>query len=283
MVDGGVVGEGLVGNLGDELAVVLHAHNVVGGDNANLGAVEAPLGEDVDDLLLAAFLSDEQHALLGFGQHDLVGGHTGLALGDEVELDAHAEFAARSHFAGGAGEAGGAHVLDAEDCSGLHGFEAGLEEQLLEEGVAHLDVGALLLGALGELLGGHGGAVDAIAAGLGSDIEDGISNPCRFCIKDLVFADEAEGEGVEERVSGVAGLETGFSAKVGDAEAVAVAGDAVGRRRWRPGGFWRSRLKRRRAVTAWVKQIPPLRCGMTTKGKQWRGRAASEGRSGGSP
>ena len=114
----------------------------------------------------AGFVGDEEHALLRFGEHDLVAGHAGFALGDAVEFDGEAEAAARAHLAGGAGEAGGAHVLNAEDGSGGHGFEAGFEEELFHEGVAHLDVGALLFGAFGELFAGHGGAVDAVAAGL---------------------------------------------------------------------------------------------------------------------
>ncbi len=94
VVDGGVVGEGLVGDLGDELAVMADAHDVVGGDDADLGAVEAPLCEDVEDFLFAALFGDEEHALLRFGEHDFVGGHAGFALGDEVELDRDAELAA---------------------------------------------------------------------------------------------------------------------------------------------------------------------------------------------
>jgi hypothetical protein len=98
-------------------------------------------------LRLRGLFGDEQHALLALGEHDLVGGHAGLALGDRSSSTVEADAAARAHLAGGAGEAGRAHVLNADDGAGLHGFEAGFEEQLLHEGVAHLDVGALLLGA----------------------------------------------------------------------------------------------------------------------------------------
>ena len=64
--------------------------------------------------------------------------------GTTVELDIEADAAARAHLAGGAGEAGSAHVLNADDCAGLHGFEAGLEQKLFHERVADLNVGALL-------------------------------------------------------------------------------------------------------------------------------------------
>ena len=39
---------------------------------------------------------------------------------------------------------GGAHVLDGDDHVGCHQFEARLDQQLLGEGVADLDGGALL-------------------------------------------------------------------------------------------------------------------------------------------
>ena len=192
-----------------------------------MDGVEAPLGEDVEHFGGAAFVGDQEHALLRLGEHDLVAGHAGLALRDEVEFDGEAEAAACSHLAGGAGEAGRAHVLNAEDGSGGHRLDAGLEQQLLHEGVAHLHVGALLFGAFGELFGRHRGAVDAVAARLRADVDHRVADADGLGVKDLVFPDEAEREGVHQRIAGVAGLEAGFAAEVGNAEAVAVAGDAV--------------------------------------------------------
>ncbi len=147
--------------------------------------------------------------------------------GTQIELDIEAHAAARAHLAGGAGEAGRAHILNADDGAGLHGFKAGFEQQLLHERVADLHVGALLLGAFLEFFAGHGGAVDAVAAGLGADIDDGIARAAGLGVEDLVLADEAEREGVHQRIAAVAGLEFGFAAEVGHAKAVAVAGDAA--------------------------------------------------------
>ena len=78
-----------------------------------------------------------------------------------------------------------------------------------------------------EFFAGHGGAVDAVAAGLGAYIDDGVAGAAGLGVEDLVLADQAEREGVDQRVAAVAGLELGFAAEVGDAEAVAVAGDAA--------------------------------------------------------
>ena len=124
----------------------------------------------------AAALGDQQHALLRFAEHHFVGRHAGFALrhAREFDLDAHA--AARGHFAGGAGEPRGAHVLNADDGAGGHGFEAGFEQQLFQERIAHLHVGALLLRLLGEFRGGQQGrAVNAVAAGLCADVDDRIA------------------------------------------------------------------------------------------------------------
>ena len=69
--------------------------------------------------------------------------------------------------------------------------------------------------------------MDAVAAGFGTYIYDGVSGAAGFAVEDFVFADQAESEGVDQRVAAVAGLELGFAAEVGHAETVAVAGDAA--------------------------------------------------------
>ena len=148
MVERRIVGERLVGNVGDELAVMADAQARLGLDGADDDRIEAPLCEDAQNFVFAAFFGDQQHALLAFGEHDLVSAHAGFALRHAVEFDVEAHAAARAHLAGGAGEAGRAHVLNADDGAGLHGFKAGLEQQLLHERVADLDVGALLLRSL---------------------------------------------------------------------------------------------------------------------------------------
>ena len=69
--------------------------------------------------------------------------------------------------------------------------------------------------------------MDAVAAGLGADINDGVARARSLGVEDLVLADEAEGEGVHERIATVAGFEFGFAAEVGHAEAVPVSCDAA--------------------------------------------------------
>ena len=88
----------------------------------------------------------------------------------------------------GGGEAGGAHVLDGDDDVRRHQLEAGLDQQLLGERVADLHGRALLVGFVVELGRRHGGAVDAVAAGLGADVDDGQADALGGRVEDLVGA-----------------------------------------------------------------------------------------------
>ena len=117
------------------------------------------------------------------------------------------------HLGRRAGQPGRAHVLDADDETAVHDLEAGLEEELLLERIADLDVGPLVLGLLAELLGGHRGAVDAVAAGLGPDVEDGVPDALGPGVEDLVLVGQAEAEDVDERVERVALVETDLAAR----------------------------------------------------------------------
>ena len=120
-------------------------HHALGvGEMADDGEVELPLLEDLARRVLAAGLQHHQHALLAFGEHDLVGGHAGLAHRHLVELELDAEAALGRHLERRGGEAGRAHVLDGDDGVGRHQFEAGLEQQLLGERIADLHGRALL-------------------------------------------------------------------------------------------------------------------------------------------
>ena len=68
--------------------------------------------------------------------------------------------------------------------------------------------------------------MDAVAAGLGADVVDGVADALRDALDDLVGPRDAEAEDVDERVAGVAVVEADLAADGRDADAVAVAGDA---------------------------------------------------------
>ena len=227
IVERGFVGQLAVGNFGDHLAVMLNPQHAVVGDAADGDGVEVPLLENGEDFVFAAGLGHKEHALLRFGEHDLVRRHAGFALRDQAQVDFDAGSGAAAHFAGGAGETGRAHVLNAHDGSGVHGFEAGFEQQLFHERIADLDVGTLFLGFLGEHGGGHGCAVNAVAAGFRSDINHRIADAGGAAEENFVVAKDAEGEDVDQRIAVIAGLEDAFAAHGGHAEAVAVMRDAA--------------------------------------------------------
>ena len=108
----------------------------------------------------------------------------------------------------------------------LHQLQAGLDEQLFGERVADLHGGALLVGFVVELGRGHGGAVDAVAAGLGADVDDGQADALGGRVEDLVGARQAGAHGVDEDVVVVALVEVGLPADGRHADAIAVAADA---------------------------------------------------------
>ena len=162
-----------------------------------------------------------------FTEHDFIGCHASFALRHTVEFNFNSHAATRAHLAGRAGQACSAHVLYADDRAGLHGFKARFEQQLLQKRITHLDVGPLGLRAFAEFFAGHGGAMDAVAPGLGADVNDRIAFAGGTSIENLVAADESQGEGVYQGIIRVATLEFGFSAEVRDAEAVAVRSDAA--------------------------------------------------------
>ena len=222
----GFVGKLAGGDFGDDGAVVEHAHHAVVFDHADFGVGQVPLFKDVHDGLLVPFFHDDEHALLRLAEHDLVRRHAGLALGHFREVDLHSRAAAAGGLAGRAGEARRAHVLDAGDGVGGEEFEAGFEEEFFFERVADLHGGAVLLALLGQLARGKGRAREAVAPGLGADIENGVADAARCAARDLLVAEDAEIEDVHERIAVVAFVEIDLAADGGDADAVPVMRDA---------------------------------------------------------
>ena len=153
-----------------------------------------------------------------------------------VEVEHDAEIALGAHLDGRAGEAGRAHVLDGDHGAGRHQLEAGLEQALFGEGVADLHGRALLLDVVAELGRRHGGAADAVAAGLGAEIDDRQADALGLRVKNLVGLGEAGGEGIDEDVAVVARVELDLAADGRHAERIAVAADAGDDARRRDGG-----------------------------------------------
>src|SRR5581483_2744048 len=189
MVNRSIVCQRSVWNFRYDRAMLPNPERVFADDFADFDRIQSPLAEHTINFLFASLLRDQQHALLRFAQHDLVGAHAGLALRHAVHFDFDSNVTARAHLAGGTSQAGGAHVLNANDSASLHGLQASFEQQLFEKWIADLDIRPFRFRLFAELFAGHGGAMNAVAAGLRADIDDRISYAGSFRIKDFIFAD----------------------------------------------------------------------------------------------
>ncbi len=149
----------------------------------------------------------------------------GFAHRHAVEIERDAEPALAGHLDRRRGEPGRAHVLDRDDRVALHQFEAGLDQELLGERVADLHGRALLAGIAAELGRGHRRAVDAVAPGLGADIDDEVSRPRRGRIEDAVGAREPDAHRVDQDVAVIGGVELALAADRRHPDAIAVAAD----------------------------------------------------------
>ena len=99
---------------------------------------------------------------------------------------------------------------------------------------------------LGEIGRRHGRAVDAVAPGLGADIDDRIADARGGRIEDLVGLGDADGHRVDQDVAVIGAVEIDLAADRRHADAIAVAADAV-RPRPRSGAAssgWSGRPKR---------------------------------------
>src|SRR5207302_636738 len=124
--------------------------------------VQPPFPENPQNLLLPAFLSHQQHAFLGFAEHDLVCRLLLEKKKDTVQFDFNADVPARTHLASRAGQTGSAHVLNAHHSYTFHGLEAYIEQNLFLEMIASLHITTLTLRTPSKLLASHGRPVHAL-------------------------------------------------------------------------------------------------------------------------
>ena len=153
--------------------------------------------------------------------------------GTADDVDVHADAAAPGRLAGGAGQAGAAEVLDPDDELGVEQLQAGLDQPLLLEGVAHLHAGALgVVGRAGVVAaeagrGQHAHAADAVAPGARSEQHGQVARARRDAEHQALDRQRPHAEHVDERVLGVAGVEGELAADRRHADGVAVARDAA--------------------------------------------------------
>ena len=227
MVQRRLVGELGCRHGGDHFAVVFDHHHSVVGHLAHFGPRQIPLIENPLHLFLAPLVHDDEHALLRFAQQNLVRRHVGCALRHLGQIDLDAGTAAGRCLAGGAGQAGCAHVLYSRDRAGRQQLEAGFHAEFLHERIAHLHSAALLLGRfLGQILRRKRRAGQAVAPGRRADVKHRVAHALGRPACHLAVAQHPEAEGVNERISFIRGVKIDFSGHRREADAVTVMGDA---------------------------------------------------------
>ena len=143
-----------------------------------------------------------------------------------LELQLDADPAARRHLGGRGGEARGAEVLHRDDEPARGQLERALDQLLARERIADLHARALVLVVLVQVLRGQDARpADAVAAGGGAEEHDQVAGARRARAHELVGAQQADAERVDERVVTVGGVEDRLAGDVRDADAVAVAAD----------------------------------------------------------
>src|SRR5207248_4203268 len=167
-----------------------------------------------------------QHPLLGFGQHDLVGAHALLPTADAIEIDIDAATAAVGQLAGGTRQSGSAQVLNGRDAVELVELQAGFAEQLLEEWVPDLDRGTPGGRSFIHLHRSEGRAVDAVAAGVGTDQQHDVAGAVGLCMPQPLVRHQPNAHRIDNRVVGVTAIEVDLATDRRTAEAIAVAADA---------------------------------------------------------
>ena len=209
----GLRGQGRDRNANDLLSPPRRAEQTIVRDLPNDDRLEVPDGKHVLDGLFTALLGDDQHPLLGFGQQQLIGSNTGFAGRDGVQVQDDTGLAPVGHFHRRAGQAGGPHVLNPDNQVLLHEAEAGLDQDILGERVAHLDGRPELFGLVVEFpRGQQARAVNAVPAGARAHIDDRIAHARGRRPKNPVGRGNAQGKGIDQDIAVIAGVEIHLAA-----------------------------------------------------------------------
>ncbi len=188
--------------------------------------IEPPFAEDRFGFLFLLGLEHHQHALLAFGEHHFIGAHAGFAARHFVEIERDAEIALGAHLHRRRGQPGRAHVLNGDDAALGHDFQTGFEQELFRKRIADLHRRPLFLGVGAEFGRRHGGAVDAVAAGFRTEIDDRHADARRRRIENLVGLGETDRHGIDQDIAVIAAVEPDLAADGRHAEGIAVAADA---------------------------------------------------------
>ena len=169
----------------------------------------------------------QQHPFLGFRQQHFVGRHSRFAAMHRRQVDADAAPGPGRRFNGRTGQPGGAQILDCQYGAGIHRLQAGFNQRFLQKGIAHLHRGAQFRFRIKGARGQPGGAMNAVAPGVGAGQQQHAAGNAGGGRGQPVFFNEADTHSVDQRVEGIGRVEADFAADVGDADAVAVPRNAA--------------------------------------------------------
>ncbi len=231
VVTGRVLVEAGGRDIGQDLAVptVEDPQAPPGRHPANHRGPHLPLGAARQDRGQVVGRDNGDHPFLALAGHDLEGQHGRFPQGHRGHVDVHPDPAARRRLAGSADQPRPAQVLDADHEVAIQQLQARLDEPLLLERVADLDVGPF-----GRLDGGvvaeprgcqHAHAADPVAAGGGTEQDREIAGTRRPAEDQPVHRQDAQAQHVDQGVVGVALVKDQFPAHGGDADGVAVPRD----------------------------------------------------------
>ena len=205
---------------------VVHAEPAGVGDPTDDRRADLPPLAQRQHLVEMLRRHDREHALLALGGEHLDRVHPRLAMRRPRHVDVHARAGLGRGLRGRTRDAGGAEVLHADREPRVEEREAGLDELLLLERIAHLHRRSLRLAALLEAGGReHARAADAVAPGGRAEQDREVVHPLGACEHEPVDRERAETEHVDERVVAVALVEHELAADGRYADRVAVPAD----------------------------------------------------------
>ena len=138
----------------------------------------------------------------------------------------HATLTVRSQLAGCAGNTRSAQVLNTLNHGALEQLQAALNQNLLSEGVAHLNSGTLRgLGVIERLRSQHRRATNAVATGARTEKDHLVAHARCVCQTYVLVTHDAHSQCVNQRICLVAGIELDLAADVRQAQGVTVAAD----------------------------------------------------------
>ena len=226
LVGGAVVCDGAGVNIHDDLAVPLDDQAAGVGHLTEEGVLHTPLVHDGLETLHVLGGDNGHHAFLRLGHQNLARGQGGVTQQNLGQVDVHAALTVRSQLAGCAGNTRSAQVLDTLNHGALEQLQAALNQNLLSEGVAHLNGGTLRgLGVIEGLRSQHRRTADAVATGARTEEDNLVAHARCVCQADVLVTHDAHSQRVDQRVCLVAGIELNLATDVRQAQGVTVATD----------------------------------------------------------